>query len=81
MVTVRDQKLYYFCGVADMLEGRDVIQIELDRIERWACANLKKFNKAKCKVLHLSWGNPKHKYRLYREWIENSPGNIGGREA
>ncbi|RMB93966.1 hypothetical protein DUI87_29551 [Hirundo rustica rustica] len=32
-----------------------------------------KFNKAKCKVLHLSLGNPKHKYRLGREWVDSSP--------
>jgi len=35
--------------------------------------NLMKFDKAKCKVLHVGQGNPKHKYRLDREWIENSP--------
>jgi len=32
-----------------------------------------KFNNAKCKALHMGQGNPKHKYRLGREWIESSP--------
>jgi len=61
------------CGVVDMLEGRDVIQRNLDRLVRWACVNRMKFNKAKCKVLHVDRGNPKHKYRLGREWLESSP--------
>jgi len=45
-------------GAVDMLEGRNAIQSDLNRLERWACANLMKFNKAKCKVLHTDWGYP-----------------------
>jgi len=45
----------------------------VDRLERWACVNRMKFNKAKCKVLYMGQGNPKRKYRLGREWLESSP--------
>lgn len=55
--------------VVDMLEGRDAIQRNLDWTEIWVCVNLMKFSKGKCKVLNLSWDNPKHKYRLSGEWI------------
>ena len=53
-----DTKLH---SAVDMLEGRDAIQRDLERLERWDHANRMKFSKAKCKVLHLVWGNIKHR--------------------
>jgi len=59
-------------GAVGLLEGRDAIQRDPDRVEEWACVNLMRYNKAKCKVLHLGQGDPQYRYRLRNEWIENS---------
>ncbi|PKU37646.1 rna-directed dna polymerase from mobile element jockey-like [Limosa lapponica baueri] len=39
------------CGAVNALEGRDAIQRDIERLQKWAHVKLMKFNKAKCKVL------------------------------
>ena len=39
----------------------------------WASVNLMRFNKARCKVLHLCQGNPWYQHRLGNEGTDSSP--------
>ena len=54
-------------GAIDTVEVRDTIQRGLDRLEKCALKKLMRFHSAKCRTLHLSWGNPGYVYRLREE--------------
>jgi len=54
-------------------EGKDGIQRDLDRLEEGAYMNLMKFNKVKCKVLHLGQSNPQYQYRLEDAQVNSNP--------
>lgn len=51
-------------GVADRRDGYAAIQRNLNRLVKGAEGNLVKFNKRKCKVLHLQRNNPVYQYTL-----------------
>ncbi|GAB0181709.1 hypothetical protein GRJ2_000636200 [Grus japonensis] len=69
MKSADDTKL---SGEVDTSEGRATLQEDLGRLEEWANKNLMKFNKDKCKVLHLRKYHPGVQHRLGSTWLESS---------
>ncbi|KAJ7417524.1 hypothetical protein WISP_63866 [Willisornis vidua] len=59
-------------GAVDSQEGSQALQRDLDKLRDWEISNHRKFNKRKCWILHLGWGNPECVYRLGNEMLESS---------
>ena len=51
-------------GDVSMLDRRNRLQSDLDRLQGWADENGMGFNTDKCRVLHLRRKNQQHTYRL-----------------
>ncbi|KAK4806988.1 hypothetical protein QYF61_000317 [Mycteria americana] len=67
-------------GVDDIPDVCAAIQRHLDRLENWSERNPIKFNKGKCKGLHLGRDNPRHQYVQGGDQLETSSAgeDLGG---
>ncbi|GAB0184565.1 mitochondrial enolase superfamily member 1 [Grus japonensis] len=59
-------------GAVDSVKGGEALQRNLDRLENWAITNCMRFNKGKCRILHLGRGNSGYMYRLGNDTLETS---------
>ena len=56
-------------GEVNKLEGRNRLQLDLDRLQGWADENRMGFNTDKCKVQHLGSKNQHHTYKLGNSFL------------
>lgn len=60
------------CGAVNTIEEKDTILGVLSILRKWAHGSLMRFNKARCRMLHLGWGNCRHSYRVGESKLEKT---------
>lgn len=65
----KEKKKQKNCGAVDTLEVRAAIHRDFATLERWNSANLLRFNKVKCKALHMGCGSPNTPTDWVGKWL------------
>lgn len=65
-------------GRVGLLEGREALQGDLHRRQRWAKDNGTSFCKSKPWFLHFGHNHPQQCYGPGEKWLESCSGELGG---